>query len=414
MKLYVLEIKLSVFVRIMYQLKSLAYFCLMEENFEMLAKSLFGFENVLARELRNLGAQNVKEGVRHVKFKGDIGFMYKANLALRTAIRILVPIHTFMLNSEDDLYRNLSKFTWEDYLDPESTLAIHSSVHSPIFSNSHYVSLKSKDAIVDYFRQKYHKRPSIDLKHPDVQFDVHIQNNVCTISLDSSGESLHKRGYRSDTNIAPINEVLAAGLVLLTGYDGTQHFVDPMCGSGTILIEAAMIANNIPANINRPEFGFEKWKNFDEELFKVIHDSLLKKIRNADKSIIGFDKAPSAVRKAQNNIMNASLEEFIKIERKNFFKEKNPVEGKVIVLFNPPYGERLEVDVPVFYGKIGDTLKQEYTDTSAWLITSDFEHGLKNVGLRTSRKIKVYNGKLECRFVKYEMYSGSRKRNKMD
>lgn len=414
MKLYVLEIKLSVFVRIIHQLKSLAYFCLMEENFEMLAKSLFGFENVLARELRNLGAQNVKEGVRHVKFKGDIGFMYKANLALRTAIRILVPIHTFMLNSEDDLYRNLSKFTWEDYLDPESTLAIHSSVHSPIFSNSHYVSLKSKDAIVDYFRQKYHKRPSIDLKHPDVQFDVHIQNNVCTISLDSSGESLHKRGYRSDTNIAPINEVLAAGLVLLTGYDGTQHFVDPMCGSGTILIEAAMIANNIPANINRPEFGFEKWKNFDEELFKVIHDSLLKKIRNADKSIIGFDKAPSAVRKAQNNIMNASLEEFIKIERKNFFKEKNPVEGKVIVLFNPPYGERLEVDVPVFYGKIGDTLKQEYTDTSAWLITSDFEQGLKNVGLRTSRKIKVYNGKLECRFVKYEMYSGSRKRNKMD
>jgi putative N6-adenine-specific DNA methylase len=273
--------------------------------------------------------------------------------------------------------------------------------------------LKSKDAIVDYFRQKYQKRPSIDLKHPDVQFDVHIQNNVCTLSLDSSGESLHKRGYRSDTNIAPINEVLAAGLVLLTGYDGTQHFVDPMCGSGTILIEAAMIANNIPANINRPEFGFEKWKNFDEELFKVIHDSLLKKIRNANKSIIGFDKAPSAVRKAQNNVMNASLEEFIKIERKNFFQEKSPVEGNVIVLFNPPYGERLEVDVPVFYGKIGDTLKQEYTDTSAWLITSDFEQGLKNVGLRTSRKIKVYNGKLECRFVKYEMYSGSRKRNKM-
>ena len=386
----------------------------MEENFEMLAKSLFGFENVLARELRNLGAQNVREGVRNVKFKGDLGFMYKANLALRTAIRVLVPIHTFTLASEDDLYRNLLKFSWEDYLDADSTLAIHSSVHSPIFSNSHYVSLKSKDAIVDYFRQKYQKRPSIDLKHPDVQFDIHIQNNVCTLSLDSSGESLHKRGYRSDTNIAPINEVLAAGLVLLTGYDGTQHFVDPMCGSGTILIEAAMIANNIPSNINRPEFGFEKWKNFDEEFFKVIHDSLLKKIRNSNKSIIGFDKAPSAVRKAQNNVLNASLEEFIKIERKNFFQEKSPVEGNVIVLFNPPYGERLEIDVPVFYGKIGDTLKQEYTDTSAWLITSDFEQGLKNVGLRNSRKIKVYNGKLECRFVKYEMYSGSRKRNKME
>lgn len=384
----------------------------MNENYDMLAKCLFGFEDVLARELRNLGAQNIKEGVRNVKFRGDKGFMYKANLALRTAIRILVPIETFMIRNEDDLYNNLSKVSWEKYLNADSTMAIHSSVHTEIFSNSHYVSLRSKDAIVDYFRKNYQKRPNIDTKHPDVQFDVHIQNNTCTISLDSSGDSLHKRGYRSDTNIAPINEVLAAGLVLMTGYDGTQNFIDPMCGSGTILIEAAMIANNIPANINRPEFSFEKWKDFDQDLMDVIHDSLLKKVRNTDKKIIGFDKAPSAVRKAQDNIENASLEEFIKIERKNFFEELNPVEGNVIVVFNPPYGERLSINVPVFYKQIGDTLKQNYTDTSAWLITSDFESGLKNVGLRTSRKIKVYNGKLECRFVKYEMYSGSRKTKK--
>lgn len=384
----------------------------MNENYDMLAKCLFGFEGVLARELRNLGAQNVKEGVRNVKFKGDKGFMYKANLALRTAIRILVPIETFMIGNEDDLYKNLSKISWEKYLNENATMAIHSSVHSEIFSNSHYVSLRSKDAIVDYFRKKYHKRPSIDTKHPDVQFDIHLQHNTCTVSLDSSGDSLHKRGYRSDTNIAPINEVLAAGLVLLTGYDGTQNFVDPMCGSGTILIEAAMIANNIPANINRPEFSFEKWQDFDQELFDLIHDSLLKKIRNTGKKIIGFDKAPSAVRKAQNNVENASLEDFITIERKNFFEEFSPVEGNVIVLFNPPYGERLTVNVPVFYRQIGDTLKQHYPDTSAWLITSDFESGLKNVGLRTSRKIKVFNGKLECRFVKYEMYSGSRKSKK--
>jgi putative N6-adenine-specific DNA methylase len=384
----------------------------MNENYDMLAKCLFGFEAVLARELRNLGAQNVREGVRNVKFSGDKGFMYKANLALRTAIRILVPIETFMISNEDDLYQNLSKVSWEKYLDADATMAIHSSVHSEIFTNSHYVSLRSKDAIVDYFRKKYQKRPNIDTKHPDVQFDMHIQNNTCTLSLDSSGDSLHKRGYRTDTNIAPINEVLAAGLVLLTGYDGTQNFVDPMCGSGTILIEAAMIANNIPANINRPEFSFEKWKDFDQELLDLIHDSLLKKIRNTDKKIIGFDKAPSAIRKAQGNIENASLEEFIKIERKNFFEELSPVEGNVIIVFNPPYGERLTVNVPVFYGQIGDTLKQHYTDTSAWLITSDFESGLKSVGLRTSRKIKVYNGKLECRFVKYEMYSGSRKAKK--
>lgn len=414
MKLWSLSVKLLVFERIMVQLKSLAYFCVMEENFEMLAKSLYGFEPILARELRNLGAQNVKEGVRNVKFSGDLGFMYKANLALRTAIRILIPIHTFTLKNQDDLYKNLSTISWEKYLSEDSTLAIHSSVHSQIFTHSHYVSLKSKDAIVDYFRNKYHKRPNIDLKHPDVQFDIHIDNQICTVSLDSSGESLHKRGYRSDTNIAPINEVLAAGLVLMTGYDGTQHFIDPMCGSGTILIEAAMIANNIPANINRPEFAFEKWKNYNEELFQTIHDSLLKKVRNSTKGIMGFDKAPSAIRKAQANVENASLEEFIKIERKNFFEEENPFEGKVIVVFNPPYGERLNINVPEFYGKIGDTLKQNYTDTNAWLITSDFEQGLKSVGLRTSRKIKLFNGSLECRFVKYEMYSGSRKRSKMN
>ena len=384
----------------------------MNENFKMLAKSLFGFEPVLARELRQLGAQDVKEGVRNVTFKGDKGFMYKANLALRTAIRILVPIHSFTLYGEEDLYDNLKKIRWEKYFDVESTFAINSAVHSDNFTNSHYVSLKSKDAIVDYFRHKYHKRPSIDIKHPDILFNIHIQKNTCTVSLDSSGSSLHKRGYKIDTNIAPINEVLAAGLVLLSGYDGTQHFIDPMCGSGTILIEAAMIANNIPVNINRPEFAFEKWNDFDEDLFEKIHDSLLKKVTNSDKKIIGYDKAPSAIRKAIDNVKNASLEEFITIERQNFFDSEKPTEGKTLVLFNPPYGERLEINVPVFYKEIGNTLKQGYTDTDVWFITSDFDNGLKSVGLRTSRKIKVFNGKLECRFVKYEMYKGSKKASK--
>lgn len=384
----------------------------MDENFKMLAKSLFGFESILAKELRKLGAQDVREGVRNVTFRGDKGFMYKANLALRTAIRILVPIHSFSLNNEDDLYKNLKQIQWEKYFDVDKTFAINSAVHSDNFTNSHYVSLKSKDAIVDYFRHKYHKRPNIDIKHPDILFNIHIQKNTCTVSLDSSGSSLHKRGYKIDTNIAPINEVLAAGLVLLSGYDGTQHFIDPMCGSGTILIEAAMIANNIPVNINRPEFAFEKWNDFDEDLFEKIHDSLLKKVINSDKKIIGYDKAPSAIRKAIDNVKNASLEEFITIERQNFFDSEKPVEGKTLVLFNPPYGERLEINVPVFYKEIGNTLKQGYQDTDAWFITSDFNSGLKSVGLRTSRKIKVFNGKLECRFVKYEMYKGSKKASK--
>ncbi|MEE9349648.1 MAG: THUMP domain-containing protein [Flavobacteriaceae bacterium] len=384
----------------------------MNDNFKMLAKTMHGFEPILAKELRNLGAMHVKEGVRSVTFEGDKGFMYKANMALRTAIRILKPYKSFRVNDEHDLYKQIKSIHWEDFLFTDKTFAVNSTVNSDNFTHSHYVSLKTKDAIVDYFRERYDERPSIDLKHPDLAINIHIQKNICTVSFDSSGDTLHKRGYRSNTNIAPINEVLAAGLVLLSGYDGTQHLIDPMCGSGTILIEAAMIAVNIPPNLKRPEFGFEKWADFDDELFDKIQDSLIGKIRDTSASIIGFDKAPSAIRKAEENIENADLAEFVKIQNIDFFKSKNPVEGKTIVLFNPPYGERLEVDIPVFYGKIGDTLKQSYSGVDAWLITSDFQDGLKKVGLRTSRKIQVYNGALECRFVKYEMYRGSKKASK--
>jgi len=382
----------------------------MDANFNMLAKCFYGFEAVLAKELRDLGAQNVKEGVRSVSFKGDKGFMYKANLALRTALRILVPIYEVTVDSEEDLYRKLNQLPWDQYLDVSGTLAVNATVYGDTFTHSHYAALKTKDAIVDYFRKRKHKRPNVDIKHPDVLFHVHIHENNCVISLDSSGESLHKRGYRTDTNIAPINEVLAAGLVLLTGYSGSVHFIDPMCGSGTILIEAAMIACNIPPGLNRKEFGFEKWKDFDPELFELIHASLLKRVRNASHQIVGFDKAPSAIRKSNENIENASLQDFIRVERKNFFHEPKPVEEDALVLFNPPYGERLNIDVDEFYGKIGDSLKQNYPQTTAWIITSDFERGIKRVGLRSSRKVKVFNGKLECRFVKYEMYAGSKKK----
>ena len=385
----------------------------MNENFKMTAKTLFGFESILAKELRNLGAIGVKEGNRSVSFIGDNGFMYKANLALRTAIRVLKPIEKFRVYNENDLYNKLQKIHWEKYLHTHNTLAIDAAVHSTIFTHSQYIALKSKDAIVDYFRTKYDKRPNVDIKHPDLQINIHINEDVCTVSLDSSGMSLHKRGYRSSTNIAPINEVFAAGLILMTGYNGSQHFIDPMCGSGTMLIEAAMIANNIPANINRVEFGFEKWENFDKDLFEKIHDSLLKRITHSSHKIMGFDKAPSAIRKAQENIKNSNLEEFITVEKQDFFNSEKSVEGQTIICFNPPYGERLPINVPIFYKEIGNTLKHNYTNTNVWFITSDFNTGLKSVGLRTSRKIKVYNGSLECRFVKYEMYKGSKKEKKI-
>ena len=376
---------------------------------------MHGLEPILARELRNLGAARVKEGIRNVTFEGDNGFMYKANMALRTAIRILKPYKTFKVRDEHDLYNQIQKIHWEEFLFTDKTFAVNSTVSSPNFTHSHYVSLKTKDAIVDYFRDRYNDRPSIDLKHPDLYINIHIQNDNCTVSFDSSGDSLHKRGYRDRTNIAPINESLAAGLILLSGYDGTQNLIDPMCGSGTILIEAAMIAVNFPPNLNRKEFAFEKWNDFDDDLFEKIQDSLIAKIRDTSAQIIGYDKAPSAVMKAQDNIKNADLSEFITVEKQDFFTSSLPFEsGKTLVLFNPPYGERLQVDIPVFYGKIGDTLKQGYSGVDAWLITSDFQNGLKKVGLRTSKKIQLYNGALECRFVKYEMYRGSKKVSKIN
>ncbi|MFK5878561.1 MAG: class I SAM-dependent RNA methyltransferase [Flavobacteriaceae bacterium] len=386
----------------------------MNKNFKMVATTMFGLEEVLAEELKNMGAVDVKAGVRNVSFRGDKGFMYKVNMGLRTAIRILKPIKTFKVFDEDDLYEGLQKINWDNFMKVDNTFAIGAVVNSKFFTtNSHYISLKSKDAIADYFRHKYHKRPNVDIKHPDVKIHIHIQKDMCTVSLDSSGDSLHKRGYRTSTNIAPINEVLAAGLVLLSGYTGHSNFIDPMCGSGTILIEATMIACNIPANINRPEFGFEKWQDYDDELYFTIQDSLLKKIVNPQFKIMGFDKAPSAVRKATENIESANLSEFIGVHHVNFFNSVKEVFGSTTILFNPPYGERLNIDVEEFYKKIGDTLKHGYPDSRVWFITSDMD-ALKHVGLRTSRRIPMKNGDLDCRFVRYDMYEGSRKTKKQE
>ncbi len=386
----------------------------MDKDFKMVATTIAGLEGVLADELRKLGAMEVKEGIRSVYFKGDKGFMYKANIALRTAIRILKPIKRSKIFDEEDLYEAIQRVRWERIIDVDGTFAIDAVVHSRNFTtNSHYISLKSKDAIADYFVHKYKKRPNVDIKHPDIKVHIHIHKEWLTISLDSSGDSLHKRGYRSATNIAPINEVLAAGLVLLSGYKGEENFIDPMCGSGTILIEATMIANNIPANINRKRFAFENWKEYDEDLYFVIQDSLLKKIRSSHFKIMGFDKAPSAVNKAKQNIINANLEEFIGVHHVNFFNSKKEVFGKTTILFNPPYGERLNIDVEEFYGKIGDTLKHGYPDSTAWVITSDMS-ALKSVGLKTSKRIPIKNGDLDCRFVKYELYEGSKKIKKED
>lgn len=374
----------------------------------MVAKTFFGFEEILAKELQILGAQEVEQGVRMVSFKGDKGFMYKANLSLRTALKILKPIYFFRAYNEQSLYKGIQGIDWSQYFTENQSFVVDVTLHSDHFNHSQFVALKTKDAIVDQFRDRFGKRPDIDKDFPDLRINIHIHNDQCSVAIDTSGNSLHQRGYRTATNIAPINEVLAAGMLLLSGWDGQGDFLDPMCGSGTIVAEAAMIACNIPANINRKEFAFEKWNDWDNDLFDMIVDSLMKKTREFHYTIKGYDKAPSAVMKAKDNIKNANLDEYVAISQQNFFETEKETRGPLHMVFNPPYGERLDVDLERFYREIGDTLKQGYPGTNAWFITANLE-ALKFVGLKPSRKIKLFNGKLEARLVKYEMYEGSKR-----
>ena len=381
-------------------------------NFKMVAKSLFGMEELLAQELRQLGASNIEIGIRNVSFEGDTGFMYKANLCCRTAIKILKPISAFNIFTEDDLYRKIYEMPWEKYMKVKGSLAVNATVFSDVFTHSQYIALKTKDAIVDRFRDREGERPNVDLDHPTLRINIHIDRNICTVSLDSSGESLHKRGYKTESTLAPINEVLAAGMIMLSGWNGQSDFLDPMCGSGTIVTEAAMIACNIPPNINREEFGFETWPDFDIDLYEKIETAMLSKVRDFPRKIFGFDKDPVAIKKAKENIKNANLQDFIEVKEQDFFESEKENPGPLHMLFNPPYNERISVqDVQFFYSSIGNTLKRNYPGTEAWMISSNME-ALKFVGLRPSKKIKLFNGKLEARLVRYEMYEGSKKASK--
>ena len=383
----------------------------MKENtdFKMVAKTFFGLEEILADELLKLGAKKINIGVRNVSFYGDKGFLYKANLSLRTAIRILKPIVVFDVNDDKDLYSSFFNFNWEDYMSVDNTFAIDSVLNSDFFTHSLYVSQKAKDGIVDRYRKLFKTRPSVDSINPDLKINIHIRNKCCTVSLDSSGKPLNQRGYRSQTNIAPINEVLAAGIILLSEWDLESDFLDPMCGSGTLLIEAAMLATNYPPNIKRSNFSFKNWNDFDLDLFVTITKSVLSKIKPFNNKILGFDKSPSAISKCNQNIINAGLEDVISISKEDFFRSKKHNDDYLYIVFNPPYGERLRIDIELFYKKIGDTLKTNYTNSCTWFITSSIE-ALKYVGLRPSRKIKLFNGKLESRLAKYEIYSGSKKK----
>jgi len=377
-----------------------------EKNFYMLAKTMYGLEEVLANELKNLGAQNIKIQNRAVSFKGDTGFMYKANLNLRTCLRILKPIQTFQAHNEQELYKNIVKINWEKYLGLKNTFATHATTNSEAFNHSKYASLLVKDGIADYFRNKYEKRPNVDPEDPDISINLHINKHTCTVSLDSSGESLHKRGYKLDTIIAPMNEVLASGLILLSGWNKKDNFHDPMCGSGTLLIEAAMIAYNIPANIFRNKFGFENWKDFDVELFEKIKDVSLNKEVDFNGTITGGDNFQKAIRTTRKNIENALMFENIKVKNEDFFETS--IQENSFVIFNPPYGERIELGINEFYEKVGDSLKNNYKNCTVWIISSDLEN-LKMIGLKPTQKINVMNGNLKCSFREFKIYEGSKK-----
>lgn len=371
-------------------------------DFTFVAKTLSGLEAVLARELVQLGARNVVPLKRAVSFVGDTGFLYKANLWLTTAVRILRPVSGFNVRSQDDFYRGMAAISWEDIFDVGKSFAVTAVVHTQVFSNSHFVTLRAKDAVVDRFRKKYQRRPNIDTDNPQVVISIHLIDNRCEVYLDSGGRSLHRRGYRLAVGPAPINEVLAAGMIRLTGWEGHQGLYDPMCGSGTLLTEAAIQADRIPPGIYRKDFSFMHWKDYDEDLHALIEDSALKRAQPSECKIMGSDVDHAMLTKARINIERALFQDRIQVFHKNFIGSEKP-EERGLLIFNPPYNIKMESDNTRLYKEIGNTLKHGYTDWQAWFITSDFD-SLKHLGLRTKVRIPLYNGKLECRLVGLELY----------
>ena len=379
----------------------------MEQEFELIAKTFMGLEPVLAKELTELGADNVQIGRRMVSFTGDKEMMYRANFQLHTAIRILKPIAHFKAKSADDVYEEVKKIDWTQYVGLEKTFAVDSVVFSEEFRHSKFVSYKVKDAIVDQFREKTGKRPNISVANPDIRLNMHIAEDQCTLSLDSSGESLHRRGYRQESVEAPLNEVLAAGMILMTGWRGETDFIDPMCGSGTLLIEAALIARNMAPGLFRKEYAFEKWADFDKDLFDNIYNDDSKE-REFDHKIYGYDVDIKAVNTARLNVKAAGLSSDITVTEADFKNFTQPTEKSIIVT-NPPYGERISTpDLLGTYRMIGERLKHQFLNNDAWVL-SYREECFDQIGLKPSLKIPVYNGSLECEFRKYQIFDGKLK-----
>ena len=377
---------------------------MMTDRFDMVAKTFLGLEGVLADELRALGAEDVTEGNRVVYFKGDKEMLYRANFACRTAVRVLKPFLTLKSTSADDLYEQLKGFDWEQLLKVDTTFAIDATVYSENFNNSRFVTYRVKDAIADYFNDKYGKRPSIRLDNPEIRLDVHISGREVTLSLDSSGDPLFKRGWRVAQTDAPINEVLAAGIILLSGWDGKTDLIDPMCGSGTFLIEAALIAANIAPGVYRDHYAFQQWPDYDEELFDKIYNDDSKE-REFTHKIYGSDIEGKAIAIARANVKSAGLNKYIELERRDF-RDIAIVPEKGTIISNPPYGERLKMeDIDQFYRDLGTQFKHTFMGYNVWLVCSDKEQSFK-IGLKPSVRYALNNGGLDCELLEFVIFDG--------
>ena len=377
---------------------------MMTDKFDMVAKTFLGLEGVLADELRALGAEDVTEGNRVVYFKGDKEMLYRANFACRTAVRVLKPFLTLKSTSADDLYEQLKGFDWEQLMKVDTTFAIDATVYSENFNNSRFVTYRVKDAIADYFNDKYGKRPSIRLDNPEIRLDVHISGREVTLSLDSSGDPLFKRGWRVAQTDAPINEVLAAGIILLSGWDGKTDLIDPMCGSGTFLIEAALIAANIAPGVYRDHYAFQQWPDYDEELFDKIYNDDSKE-REFTHKIYGSDIEGKAIAIARANVKSAGLNKYIELERRDI-RDIAIVPEKGTIISNPPYGERLKMeDIDQFYRDLGTQFKHTFMGYNVWLVCSDKEQSFK-IGLKPSVRYALNNGGLDCELLEFVIFDG--------
>ena len=383
----------------------------MEENYQLITKTVAGLEEILAAEIRNLGAKNVKVMHRAVICEGNKEIMYRLNYNVRTGLKVLKPFKTFFAKNPDELYKKIQEIEWWELLRTDQTFCIDAVTSGRFFTHSQYAALKAKDAIVDQFRDVMGPRPSINTLNPDLRINLHIREDKVQVLFDSSNESLHHRGYRKQVDKAPMNEVLAAGLIQLSGWKADCNFLDCMCGSGTLPIEAAMYAMKIPAGYYRKQWGFMKWDDWDPELWARVKEEADSQICEFEHEIWASDRSPKAVAIAESNINNARLQRDIHLMKKNMEDLTPPEEGGIVII-NPPYGDRLEEDdIDQVYENIGNTLKHNFQGYQCWLITDDAV-ALKHVGLKPSAKIPVWNGPLECRFVRFDIFKGTLKEKK--